>query len=453
MRDCAVGDSRAVYGGAVAVGGFGSTAIERCSIVGNQAAVGGGGIYWSSSGPLLIAECTISGNQTTGTPAIDGGGGGMFLGGITSGVVIRNSTISGNTAANGYPGGGLGLSFYGTLTIANSTITGNTTTGSGGGVGVTGGYHGGFGMLNLDSTIIAGNSAGYAPDLHHFANGLILVSGNNNLVGVADAGYFTLTGTGNRTGTAAAPLNPLLAPLADNGGPTRTHALLPGSPALNAGNNALGLTTDQRGPGFVRVSGGVADIGAFEAQPSTPRVQAIVINGGAVQRSRVTDLTVTFTTQVTFAGAVANAFMLTRVGGGAVGGFTAAAAVVGGVTVVAVGGFTGAETQFGSLADGRYTLTALASRISAGGVALDGNGDGTPGDDYTFGDPDGLFRYFGDVNGDRVVNGLDFAAFRPAFGTSAGDPAYLAALDFDGDGAINGLDFAQFRPRFGLSLP
>ena len=62
-------------------------------------------------------------------------------------------------------------------------------------------------------------------------------------------------------------------------------------------------------------------------------------------------------------------------------------------------------------------------------------------------------RYFGDVNGDATVNGLDFGAFRAAFGTSAGSPAYLAYLDYNGDGAINGLDFGEFRPRFGLPLP
>jgi hypothetical protein len=70
-----------------------------------------------------------------------------------------------------------------------------------------------------------------------------------------------------------------------------------------------------------------------------------------------------------------------------------------------------------------------------------------------FGDAQGLFRYYGDVNGDQVVNGTDFGLFRPAFGTAAGDPAYLAYLDFDGDGAINGVDFGQFRSRFGIPLP
>jgi len=73
--------------------------------------------------------------------------------------------------------------------------------------------------------------------------------------------------------------------------------------------------------------------------------------------------------------------------------------------------------------------------------------------DYHFGDAQGLFRMFGDVNGDQTVNGLDFGFFRNAFGTQVGDANYLSYLDIDGDGVINGLDFGQFRSRFGTMLP
>jgi hypothetical protein len=183
-----------------------------------------------------------------------------------------------------------------------------------------------------------------------------------------------------------------------------------------------------------------------------PTVLGTQVNDGAAQRSLVTSLQVTFSTQVTFAGAVADAFTFTRSGGGSVA-FAASASVVGGVTVVTLGNFTGGETEFGSLADGRYTLTALANQITVGGMQLDGNGDGTAGDDYTFGDAQGLFRMFGDVNGDQIINGFDFGYFKNAFGTQTGDPNYLSYLDFDGDGVINGFDFGQFRNRFGTMLP
>jgi hypothetical protein len=65
----------------------------------------------------------------------------------------------------------------------------------------------------------------------------------------------------------------------------------------------------------------------------------------------------------------------------------------------------------------------------------------------------GLFRLFGDVNGDRTINGLDLALFRRAFGTSLGNPNYVDYLDRNGDGAINGLDLAAFQSRFGTTLP
>src|SRR5207249_2885602 len=97
---------------------------------------------------------------------------------------------------------------------------------------------------------------------------------------------------------------------------------------------------------------------------SPPRVTNVQSNGGATQRSMVTLLTVTFSTMVTLPTNVASAFTLTRIGGGAVN-FTATPQTVGGLTLVILGGFSGAEaSQGGSLNDGRYTLTALASQIT-----------------------------------------------------------------------------------------
>jgi autotransporter-associated beta strand protein len=183
-----------------------------------------------------------------------------------------------------------------------------------------------------------------------------------------------------------------------------------------------------------------------------PTVLSTQVNDGSAQRSSVTSLKVTFSAQVSFAGAVGSAFTLTRTGGGTIN-FAASASVVNGQTVVTLDAFTGSETEFGSLSDGRYTLTALASQISAGGQALDGNSDGTGGDNYTLDDTQGLFRLFGDVNGDQTVNGFDLGFFRNAFGTQIGDPNYLSYLDLNGDGVINGFDLGQFRTRFGTMLP
>src|SRR5205823_4936137 len=184
-----------------------------------------------------------------------------------------------------------------------------------------------------------------------------------------------------------------------------------------------------------------------------PRVAQAQVNGGAAQRSRVTDLTVTFSTQVTFATTPGAAFTLTRNSDGAAVSFTATATVVGGVTVVTLNGFTGAATQFGSLADGRYTLTALANQITAGGQPLDGNGDGTGGDNYTFGDAQGLFRFYGDANGDRRVDVADLGAFAGTYLKSSGDPGFLAYFDFNADGRIDVADLGQFAARYLMTLP
>jgi hypothetical protein len=198
-----------------------------------------------------------------------------------------------------------------------------------------------------------------------------------------------------------------------------------------------------------RPVGAAPDVGADEFT-LPPKVQSAVVNDGSVQRSRVTSLTVTFSTQVTFAGPVASAFTLNRAGDGAAVTFTAAASVVNGVTVVTLNGFTGSATQFGSLADGRYTLTALAGQITANGRQLDGNGDGTAGDNYTIGSAQGLFRFYGDMNGDRRVDISDFGFFSLAYFTPAN---YNAALDFNGDGRIDVTDFGQFSLRFFTNLP
>ena len=139
---------------------------------------------------------------------------------------------------------------------------------------------------------------------------------------------------------------------------------------------------------------------------------------------------------------------MTRNSDGAIVNFNATISVVGVRTVVTLNAFGGSASDFGSLADGRFTLTALASQISAGGQQLDGNNDGTGGDDYVLvGTPaNGLFRLFGDANGDGTVAADDFIAFRQYFG------GYLFVFDFDGDGAVAASDFIQFRLRFGGSI-
>ena len=159
-------------------------------------------------------------------------------------LTIANSTISGNSAAS--HGGGIengsALPTQTQLIITNSTIIGNSAA-VGGGVR-------NLGTAKLTNTIIANSPSG-----GDCSGGIITSLGHN----LDSDGTCGLGAAGDISG-----VNPLLGPLADNGGPTFTHALLPGSPATDAGDNAACLDSDQRG--VTRPQGSVCDIGAYEQE-------------------------------------------------------------------------------------------------------------------------------------------------------------------------------------------
>jgi Right handed beta helix region len=211
---------------------------------GNSAgkALDGGGIL---SGPLFKtpADVTIINSTISGNSAPDFGGG--IAGGYWF-VNIVNSTISGNSAEDS--GGGISGTF---LRIMNSTISGNSA-GSGGGI-----YHYLF-NLDISNTILNAGASGE----NIFNNGGTITSHGYNISSDDGGGY--LNGPGDQIKT-----DPLLGPLQDNGGPTLTQALLPGSPAIDAGdpNFTPPPFYDQRGCPFLRVFNGRVDIGSFEAQP------------------------------------------------------------------------------------------------------------------------------------------------------------------------------------------
>jgi hypothetical protein len=216
------------------------------------------------------------------------------------------------------------------------------------------------------------------------------------------------------------------------------------------GNMSNATTINPTGASANLPAGAIITPGNPNYRVAVPLVQSVRVNDGSAQRSRVTQLVVTFDSIVTFVGAPAAAFTLTRTGGGAVT-LTAAPVNTSGVTVVTLT-FTGAETQFGSLVDGNYTLTILGNQVQNGSGFLDGDNNGTAGGDYTMTPGQGLYRLFGDQDGDRDVDGVDLFRFRTAFGTTTGNPAYIAALDFEGDGDVDGADLFQFRLRFATVL-
>lgn len=292
--------TKCVLSGNEVTGGAGRDAGSSSDNGGPGGAGQGAGIY--NGGTLTLNSCTVSGNTTTGgnggTAQYDpnfpnfssGGAGGAGQGaGIFNGgtLVLSNCTLSGNRIFggtggtgpfDGVGGAGQGGGVYsnGTLTLTACTLSGNVAAGGTGFNGAVPGQGGGVfrdggGYHIVRNSLLAGNTATSAAGTGPDALGAFTSQGFN-LIGKSD-GSSGFTSVTDQTGTIARPLNPKIGPLANNGGPTQTMALLPGSPAIDKGKD-FGLTTDQRGPtrpadasAIPNATGGDgSDIGAFEIQ-------------------------------------------------------------------------------------------------------------------------------------------------------------------------------------------
>jgi|GEM_PF-881420 len=250
IADNRTDDDNSRGGGIYSPGG--TITLHNSSVRGNAVERSGGAGIATDSGSVLVVNSTISGNSTAGSDPLGVGGGILTNSGSVS---LMGSTISGNRSS--YSSGGGIFTDTGSVSINNSTITNNYAYLSGGGIATTA-------ATTISNSIVAGNKVqGIANDIVGNSTNFI---GDFNLIGVGEV----VTGTGNQAGIT----NPGLGPLADNGGPTMTHALLVGSPALDAGDPTAvagqnGVPEfDQRGTGFERVQGGRIDIGAFEAEPA-----------------------------------------------------------------------------------------------------------------------------------------------------------------------------------------
>ena len=210
----------------------------------------GGGIQNESANEVTLIDSAVTGNRHQ-------NGAGLSNAGGASELLLRNVTVSDNIAL----GFGGGINMAGTISASNSTIAGNRA--GDGGFGDGGGISS-VGTATLSNTILAGNTVtggAVKPDCEGTVD-----SDGNNLIG-NDAGCIVMGGGGDQVGTPASPIDPKLGPLADNGGPTDTRALLAGSPAIDEGKAGGGPAACEAGDqrGLSRSLGGKrCDVGAYE---------------------------------------------------------------------------------------------------------------------------------------------------------------------------------------------
>ena len=282
------GNSAGDGGGIIKFGG--NLTLTNSTVSGNSATYDGGGIYNVSGGTVTLDNSTVSSNS-----AKFGSGGGIY---ITSGTAtLTNSTVSGNSDYSSRSGG-IAISGPGSANLINSTIsanrggiyTNNTTsiaklTNSTVSSNVGNGIHINYGNVNLINSTVS-NNQGYGIFISGGPNGIgtatltnsIVANNSNNNCNYAayTTDYDYNLDSGSSCGFtqlhSLSSTDPLLGPLANNGGPTQTHALLAGSPAINripsspSSVNGCGtsINTDQRGVSRPQPQGGACDIGAFE---------------------------------------------------------------------------------------------------------------------------------------------------------------------------------------------
>ena len=303
---------------------------------------GQGGAIFNNGGTLTVTGSTFSGNSASG----GGQGGAIFNNGNT--LTVTGSTFSSNSA----PGGGQGGAIFnnGTLTVTGSTFSGNSAPGGG-----QGGAIFNNGTLTLTLSVVAGNTAPTGPDI----GGTVATDGGGNVIGDT-AGSTGLIAASDKLNVAA-----LLGPLASNGGPTQTFALLPGSPAIDIAPCPALLTTDQRG--IMRPQGALCDAGSFESRGFAATANTGNGQSAALNTTFLAPVTLTLaSTQMEPVVGGQVTFTITPGGGGASATFPAAGGCTLTSATIAVCPITGGGvatspsfTANGSL--GVLTITASAS--------------------------------------------------------------------------------------------
>ena len=448
----------------------GDVTLTRSTVSGNSTTgvhARGGGVN-AYSGNVTLTDSTVSGNSTTGNYASGGG----MIGDV---VTIIGSTISGNSASSTAGGGGIWAhdaiiidstvsgniaaagggvyTIFGNITLTHSTVTDNHATladAKGGGISQASNLGP---SITIDGSIVAGNTAvGGSPDLQPGSSTVTVkfsLIGDNDGTNLIEAQ--TADADGNLIGSAAGGgiIDPLLGPLTDNGGPTETHVLLLGSPAIDAGDPGIVFNPaefDQRGAPFARVvdgddaGGARIDMGAYEdnAPRLPPAVIAVVRNGGGDRYDLLTAIAVTFTEDVSasldkFDLVLENTSTTTPVD------LTPASVMWDGATNTATWDLNAATVETGF-----HTATLLAAGISDSAAnALDGNMDGSEGDNFQttttipfIGTPTVLLVALpGDTNLDGEVDTTDISNMLSANG--------FEKFEEDGVTPLGGFDWTQ----------
>lgn len=258
------------YGGGIYnTGGF--INISDATLTNNVARIEGGGIY-NDLGTVSLMNTIVNNNGAR------GGGGILNL----DGTVILNSSVLNSNSANS--GGALTNAGFGSLTLTNVTISNNEARSSGGGILTLRGTVTLFHHVTMsNNTSPDGGGIVISRDANVTLKNVIINGGKEgencvrDLNGNLTSNGFNLSSDnscGFNQGGDQNNVDPMLGPLADNGGSTLTHMLLPSSPALDAGQCIDGLTTDQRG--LPRLQGNACDIGALERQPGDGTSQSAV---------------------------------------------------------------------------------------------------------------------------------------------------------------------------------
>jgi predicted outer membrane repeat protein len=264
LDNCRVTENLAGFGAGIfsdGVSGVAMLDLQNSAVSDNVATFSGGGIHNAGFGEgiamLEVANSTFEGNTAPGD------GGGIYNDGETGSATLQitNSTLSGNSV-DGLGGGVYNDGFAegsATLSISNSTLAANSATEGGDGIYNQGTF--GSALFSIGNTIL---NAGALGENIFNDSGTVISLGYN--LGSDDAGGL-LNGSGDQVNT-----DPLLGSLQDNGGPTFTHELLKGSPAIDAGDPSFTPPPlfDQRGPGFDRIVNGRLDVGSFEVQGLSP---------------------------------------------------------------------------------------------------------------------------------------------------------------------------------------